>query len=138
MAIRTRRDANRGHVSDFHLGELLPLERALEITDLLGAQRPDLVACTGDVVDLHHDEARPLLDRLVAIGAPMGSVLVPGNHDHLDDIDALVAESEAAGVLVLRDTAAAMTANGARLVVAGIDWDRSARRVHPADRAHMR
>src|ERR1043165_2056263 len=32
-----------GHVSDFHLGTLLPLERALEVVELLREKEPDLV-----------------------------------------------------------------------------------------------
>ena len=52
-----------GHISDFHLGELITIERALEAVALLKSQEPDLVACTGDVVDLHHVDAPPLLGR---------------------------------------------------------------------------
>ena len=35
-----------GHVSDFHLGELLPLERALDVIESLREQEPDLIFTT--------------------------------------------------------------------------------------------
>ena len=72
-----------GHVTDFHLGDLLPVERAIEIVDMLKGQSPDLIACTGDVVDLHNDMASPLLEALAHANAPMGTFLVLGNHDEL-------------------------------------------------------
>ncbi|MFM9098146.1 MAG: metallophosphoesterase, partial [Phycisphaerales bacterium] len=40
------------HLTDFHLGDLMPLDRAVDAVERLSALRPDLVACTGDVVDL--------------------------------------------------------------------------------------
>ena len=115
-----------GHVSDFHLGELLPLDRALQIIDQLGEQNPDLIACTGDIVDLENTEAGPLLEAIGAIKPPMGSFLVLGNHDDLHDADGLVRMAVESGVGVLRNEAVEINRNGHHLVVAGIDWARSA------------
>jgi uncharacterized protein len=111
-----------GHVSDFHLGELLPLERALEVIEQLRQSEPDLVACTGDVVDLHHDGAMPLLEAMANIGAPMGTALVLGNHDELHCADTLSRMAREAGVTLLRNSAEWIHRNGAALTVAGIDW----------------
>ena len=115
-----------GHVSDFHLGTLLPLERALEIVDLLADQEPDLIACTGDVVDLEHGEAQVLLDALGRVECPLGCFLVLGNHDELHDVDHLVALAERAGIIVLRNDVVCITHNGQSLAVAGIEWGRTA------------
>ena len=111
-----------GHVSDFHLGQLLPLDRALQIVEQLKEQEPDFVACTGDVVDLHHDEARPLLDALAAVDAPLGSALVLGNHDELHCPETIHRMGLEAGLLVLRNEAAEIAHNGQHLVVGGIEW----------------
>ncbi|UCD74055.1 MAG: metallophosphoesterase [Phycisphaerales bacterium] len=111
-----------GHVSDFHLGELLPLERAVDIIRLLAEQKPDLVACTGDLVDLHHDQAAPLLEALAATGAPLGSFLVLGNHDELHCARTVSEMAADAGVILLRNEEVEIGRNGQRLVVAGIDW----------------
>lgn len=121
-----------GHVSDFHLGELLPLPRALEIVERLRSQEPDLVACTGDLVDLHHHGAAPLLDALAAIDARFGSWLVLGNHDELDSPEMLSEMAKRAGVLPLHNEAVELhqpSRNGDThdsLVLAGIDWAKSA------------
>jgi len=116
-----------GHVSDFHLGELLPLDRALAIVGQLGDQQPDLVACTGDVVDLRHDEAAPLLDALAALKAPMGAALVLGNHDELHCADTVSRLARDAGVNVLRNDVLEVHFNGQLLTIGGIHWAKSAR-----------
>lgn len=115
-----------GHVSDFHLGELLPLDRAIAVVDQLAELEPDLVACTGDVVDLHHTEVRPLLDAMAAVDAPLGAALVLGNHDELHCPDTVQQQGIEAGLHVLRNEAIQVNANGHHLVVGGIDWARTA------------
>ena len=115
-----------GHVSDFHLGDLLPLPKALDAVEYLRAQEPDLVACTGDVVDLDSSEARPLLDALGRIEAPCGVFLVLGNHDELHDPDGLTRLARESGVTVLRNDVVQIARNGAAMLVAGIEWGRSA------------
>jgi len=114
------------HVSDFHLGPLLPLDRALRVVERVADQKPDLVAITGDVVDLHNDEAGPMLAALAAVNAPMGAMMVLGNHDHLHDPRELVAMARAAGVTVLENEQAAVRRGDQRLLVAGIDWGSTA------------
>jgi predicted MPP superfamily phosphohydrolase len=115
-----------GHVSDFHLGDLLPLARALKIVDQLAAQRPDMVACTGDVVDLNHDEAGPLLNSLAGVEAPLGALLVLGNHDELHCADTVTSLAKQAGVIPLRNEVIAINRKGQHLRVAGIHWAKSA------------
>jgi predicted MPP superfamily phosphohydrolase len=114
------------HVSDFHLGELMPLPRAMRIVEKVAAAKPDVVACTGDVVDLHNDQAPPLLQAIAAIESTFGSVLVLGNHDELHDRDELVQMAHEAGLPVLRNQVIEMKRGGARLTIAGIEWGRSA------------
>lgn len=115
-----------GHVSDFHLGELLPLDKALDVVETLREQEPDIVACTGDVVDLHHHEARPLLDALAGVDAPLGSALVLGNHDELHCAEQLSRLAHEAGLLVLHNQAIEINRNGEHLLLAGIDWAKNA------------
>ncbi len=114
-----------GHVADFHLGDLIPLERALQAVDHLAEQEPDLIAVTGDIVDLHHDLAPPLLEALAAINAPLGAVLVLGNHDELHCRDTIIRLAKDAGLTVLHDDAVAINRHGEQLVIAGISWARS-------------
>ncbi len=114
------------HVSDFHLGELISLERALSVVEQIREFQPDLVACTGDVVDLHHDGVQPLLEAMAKIGAPMGTALVLGNHDELHCADTVSRLAIESGITLLRNDAVQITRNGATLMVAGIDWANTA------------
>ena len=116
-----------GHVSDFHLGDLMPLDRALGAIDTLVSQEPDIVMCTGDVVDLHVNGALPLLEALANIGAPLGTMLVLGNHDELDCASALSSMAQSSGVRLLRDASCQIHHNGNALTVAGIDWAKTSK-----------
>jgi len=113
------------HASDFHLGELLPLDAALDVVSLIAHQQPDLVAITGDLVDLHHTDAPPLLRALAEIEAPLGTVMVPGNHDELHSIDTLIEMAHDAGVIMLRNESLLIRHNGRELNISGIDWART-------------
>jgi len=141
------------HVSDFHLGELMPVPRALELIERVTKAKPDLLACTGDVVDLEWGGAEPLLEAMGAVSAPLGQYLVLGNHDYLDDPDALVRAARRRGLTVLedevtramrharasgrgrggapRDASSAPAAAGdgspGDLLVGGVDWSRTKR-----------
>ncbi|MHC4219669.1 MAG: metallophosphoesterase [Planctomycetota bacterium] len=115
-----------GHVSDFHLGELLPIESALEVVQCLAEQQPDVIACTGDLVDLDHTDVDRLLTALAAIKPPAGNFLVLGNHDELHDPAGLARAATKAGVTVLRNEAVRINRNGSSMVIVGIDWARSA------------
>lgn len=113
------------HLSDFHLGRLMPVERAVAIVERAGELSPDLVACTGDVVDLHHDGVAPVFAAMAACGAPHGAFLVLGNHDHLDSDRAIARLARRAGVATLRDGTATLSARGGTLAIAGVNWSRS-------------
>ena len=117
-----------GHVSDFHLGDLMPIERDRQAVHLLAKQEPDLVVCTGDVVDLHIDGAEALFEALVAIQAPLGTMLVLGNHDELDCVDTLSSLAIQAGITLLRDATCQVQSGGNTLNIAGIDWAKSSKK----------
>lgn len=127
-----------GHFSDMHFGDLMPVDRAIGVVELLGAQKPDLVAFTGDMVDLECQGAGPVFEATAAIGAPLGACMVVGNHDLLDDGDEVRAMATAAGVRVLDDETIELARKPGELphvgtgaddpeplVVGGIDWDKS-------------
>jgi len=114
-----------GHVSDFHLGDLMPIERAEYAVDVLAKQEPDLLVCTGDVVDLRVDGAERLLEKLASVNAPLGTMLVLGNHDELDCATTLSSMAINAGVTLLRDATCSVQHGGNTLNISGIDWAKS-------------
>ena len=115
-----------GHVSDFHLGALMPIDKALEVVECLAAQQPELIACTGDMVDLDSPDIGQLLAALAAVDAPLGCLLVLGNHDELHDPDGLAQCARELGITVLRNEAVSIARGGTAMVIAGIEWGRSA------------
>lgn len=115
------------HFSDLHLGSLLPLERALAVVELVRAESPDLVAFTGDLVDLDLEGAAPLLEAIGSLSPPLGTHLVLGNHDHLDDPCALVQLARDAGIGVMLDESQRIEGEADALTIAGIDWGRGVR-----------
>lgn len=120
------------HLSDFHLGDLMPVGRAVEAVERIARRRPDLVACTGDVVDLDVDGCEPLLEAMGAVQAPFGRFLVLGNHDHLHDAAELVAMAEVHGLRVPHGQVMRAGDAADPLLVGGVDWGRT---VHELDRA---
>lgn len=116
-----------GHVSDFHLGDLMPIERAKHSIELLASQEPDIVVCTGDIVDLHYEGAEELLAELASINSPLGTMLVLGNHDELDCADTLSSMAIQAGITLLRDASCHVQVGGNQLNISGIDWAKSSK-----------
>jgi predicted MPP superfamily phosphohydrolase len=113
------------HLSDFHLGDLMPIERAVDAVERIAMLRPDLVACTGDVVDLDFDGAEPLLQAMGSIEAPLGRYLVLGNHDHLHDAPRLAASAESSGLTVVHEQVVRAGDPANPLLVGGVDWGRT-------------
>ena len=112
------------HISDIHFGHLLGPERLAQAVDAVRAVKPDLIAITGDLVDLSGDEAPLLFEHLSLLKATLGVFIVLGNHDHLDQPRAIVRGARDAGLTALVDES---TRAGGRngLLVAGIDWSKS-------------
>ena len=114
-----------GHISDLHFGDLLPLDRALEVVDMLRQAVPDMVCNTGDLVDLHWPGVEPVADALASIKAPLGNFFVLGNHDELDSGDDVERIVSAAGTTVLHDDVAVVRQGDESLRIGGICWART-------------
>ncbi len=77
------------HISDLHVGtygnDTKPLER---IVDSINAQKPDLIAFTGDLQNMQPKELYPFISILSKMKANDGVYSVLGNHDYADYIKA--------------------------------------------------
>ena len=112
------------HISDIHFGHLLGEERLMQAIDAVRAVNADLIAITGDLVDLSAHEAPLLFERLALLKARLGVFVVLGNHDHLDHPRIVVRGAREAGLIPLVDES--VRAGGRDgLLVAGIDWAKS-------------
>lgn len=106
------------------LSDLHGIRFGRENVRLIGAvarTAPDLIAVTGDLTDEYTGDryAAELIRPLAAL-APV--CFVPGNHEwRRGGAEALCRTLESAGALVLRDRAEALSRDGARIVLAGLD-----------------
>ncbi|CAA9380327.1 MAG: hypothetical protein AVDCRST_MAG89-5332 [uncultured Gemmatimonadetes bacterium] len=120
-------------LTDMHAGGGTPLWLIRRACRLAMAERPHLVALTGDFA---HDEAKsfqPVLDAMSGLSAPHGVWAVPGNHDHTVGIDRWHAELERHPVIRnLTNGAVLRRVGSATLCVAGVDDYRDG---HPSLRA---
>jgi len=110
------------HISDFHVGEYLPVRAALRLLEPLHTHPVDLVAVTGDIVDFHPIGVGPLLEALVDLPARHGTWCVCGNHDHLVRVEALLGACHRARLPMLMNECVRLDIDGTPLVVSGIDW----------------
>src|SRR3712207_3308494 len=87
------------HISDFHLDGWMTPERLERVVELVNEQRPDLVVITGDFVAVSIDYVSGLPGPLMKLKAPDGVVAILGNHDHMNDVDAVRRALASAGIV---------------------------------------
>jgi predicted MPP superfamily phosphohydrolase len=119
-------------LSDFHYGPHIPTGYLEDSIDRTMAEKPDLVALTGDYIDRGPDHVAAAARLFRFLRAPLGVFAVLGNHDfsvhtargarrhpelHRRVTDALGAE----GVSVLRNRSVRVEHSGAGLLIAGVD-----------------
>jgi predicted MPP superfamily phosphohydrolase len=114
------------HLTDFHVGHLMPAARAVEAVERIAALKPDLLACTGDVVDLDCTGVEPVLAAMGAVPAPLGRYLVLGNHDHLDSAMMVGGLARMRGLELLHGEVISVGNGVGNLRVGGVDWNRTA------------
>lgn len=109
-------------MSDVHMGHWISPERLYGVVDMINAQRPDLVAITGDfvsyVLEPFADDMRAALRRL---DAPDGVYAVLGNHDHWFDPDGVRNVLRSAGVVELENAIHVVQRGTENLYIAGVD-----------------
>lgn len=120
-------------LTDMHAGGGTPLWLIRRACRLVMAERPHLVALTGDFAHDKAESFQPVLDAMSGLSAPHGVWAVPGNHDHTVGIDRWHAELERHPVIRNLTNASALRGVGsATLCVAGVDDYREG---HPSLRA---
>ncbi len=73
------------HITDLHFGNLSPRDSYLKkIVAKLNEIDPDILVCTGDMMNLTAEEANGLDDLFSSINTPLGRFAVMGNHDYGD------------------------------------------------------
>jgi predicted MPP superfamily phosphohydrolase len=109
------------HVSDFHLDGWMTPERLERVVDLANEQEPDLVVITGDFVAVSIDYISGLPGPVGRLKATDGVVAVLGNHDHMNDADAVRRALCSSGVVDVSNGVYTLHRAGAALHVCGVD-----------------
>jgi uncharacterized protein len=109
------------HISDFHLDGWMTPERLERVVDLVNEQEPDLVAITGDFVAVSADYISGLPGPLKKLKATDGVVAVLGNHDHMNDADAVRSALASADVVDVSNGLYTLRRFGAALHICGVD-----------------
>ncbi len=111
--------------SDGHLSATYGGRRFERLVETVNAQRPDVVAIVGDLVDGELDELREEVAPLADLVSEQGVFFVTGNHEYFVDTTAWLRHLPTLGVEVLRNERVPITRGGASVDLAGID-DRTA------------
>lgn len=108
------------HLTDLHNAEFQ--EENTQLLALLEAIRPDIIACTGDMVDSvdpHPERTLSFLEKASKI-APC--FYVTGNHEpRLADAETYLSRLEAAGIQVLQGESAVIEQGGQSISILGVD-----------------
>ncbi|MGY1663671.1 metallophosphoesterase [Geodermatophilus sp. SYSU D00705] len=122
--------------SDGHLSTTYGGRRFERVVEMVNAQRPDVVAIVGDLVDGEVEDLREDVAPLADLVSDQGVYFVTGNHEYFVDTAAWLRHLPTLGVQVLRNERVAIGRGGAFLDLAGIDdrtADRSGLPGHRAD-----
>ena len=112
--------------SDAHLSSMYSGRRFERVVEAVNAQRPDLVAIVGDLVDGELADLREEVAPIVDLVSEQGVYFVTGNHEYYVDTRAWLRHLPTLGVRVLRNERVAIGRGGAGFDLAGIDDDSAA------------
>lgn len=110
------------HLSDLHIGKLTTPDHLPTIMSVCQKMQGDLIAVTGDFIDLSQDVLDPVIEALRQLHAPLGVYLVPGNHDYLENGPKLVRKFRNAGLNLLVNKTAVVNYQGSDITIAGVDY----------------
>ena len=105
-------------ISDVHLGIIEGQWRIDQIASILFDEKPDLIVCTGDLMDGAIPHLNHMSAYFAAINPPLGKFAVTGNHEFYAGLDESLAFIKEAGFTVLRGEA--VTTGPLR--IAGVDF----------------
>ncbi|WP_165079526.1 MULTISPECIES: metallophosphoesterase [unclassified Desulfovibrio] len=107
-------------ISDLHMSSLLTRDWVAAVVDRVNAQKPDLIALTGDMVDGPPERRMESARELSRLKAPLGVFACVGNHEYYSGYAAWVRVFGELGLHMLLNGHAVLTPGGKELVLAGL------------------
>ncbi|MDO8281567.1 MAG: metallophosphoesterase [Thermodesulfovibrionia bacterium] len=105
-------------ISDVHLGHIVREERLRNILDKVKAEEPDMLVCTGDLIDGQRSDLNDLSNMFKEIRPKYGKFAITGNHEYYAGLEKSLEFIERAGFTLLRGEG--MTIDGI-INIAGVD-----------------
>ncbi len=90
-------------ISDVHLGPMVGERRMARVVRLLERAKPDVLVCSGDLVDAEMERFDNLAGMLAKVETPLGKFAVMGNHEFYAGIRQSERFLKAAGFTILRN-----------------------------------
>jgi predicted MPP superfamily phosphohydrolase len=116
------RDLRIAHISDLHIGSLLPPERLGELVARVNQLEPDFVMITGDIFDFDSSYVDAGCAELAQLRGRHGVYAVLGNHDVYTGADIVAGGLERhTSIRLFRDEWDVVEIGGAAMVLAGIE-----------------
>jgi predicted MPP superfamily phosphohydrolase len=123
--------------SDAHLSPTYGGRRFERVVELVNAQRPDVVAIVGDLVDGELSDLRDDVAPLADLVSDQGVFFVTGNHEYFVDTRAWLRHLPTLGIDVLHNERVEIRRGTAALDLAGIDDRTAASSGIPGQRADL-
>ena len=117
-------------LSDLHLGSVLRADFASRLVAMANAEKPDVVAITGDLFDGADGKLEDLVAPLKALQAPLGIYFVTGNHETYLGVERAYEALRTTPVRILADEAVVIDG----LLLIGVSYPE---RGHPKDFAQV-
>ncbi len=111
-------------ISDIHSGLYMPQRKMEEITEVVNAQSPDLIALTGDFVSSFPEEIEPFAKGFQGLKSTFGTFSCAGNHDEWAGIRAIESALNEKKLNLLRNRTETLAIGNAKLNVIGMDFTR--------------
>ena len=108
-------------LSDVHIGPTLRKDFLWDVVRRVNAQKPDLVAITGDLVDGSVRQLGEHVAPLGALEATHGVYFTTGNHEYYSGADQWITYLRSLNIRVLRNECVTVTHQGAPLDILGVD-----------------
>jgi len=105
-------------ISDVHLGHIIREERLKKILDKVKAEKPDILVCTGDLVDGQRSDLNDLSSLFQEINPKYGNFAITGNHEYYAGLEQSLEFIKKSGFRILRG--GGVTINGI-INIAGVD-----------------
>jgi uncharacterized protein len=107
-------------ITDIHSDGWMNADRIAQITQQVNAQKPDLIALTGDFVTQSAELYAPALKSFSDLTAPDGAIAILGNHDEGTNPKLITEVLESINIKVLKNQVITLDRKGGLLNIAGL------------------